>query len=153
MKKDMLDIAIGELLAVPPMIRRGINRKVIRAAYAKVGEDISVPHFEIMKLIEDTGTQHIAEIGERLLIPKSQMTPLIDKLAGLNMVERQVDETDRRIINIVLTERGRAVVKEIGRILRVNFRARLSHLSDDELKELTISLRKLRDILSRIYSR
>ena len=146
----MLDIAIGELLAVPPMIRRGINRKVIRAAFAKVGEDISVPHFEIMKLLEESGTQHIAEIGEKLLIPKSQMTPLIDKLVGLDMVERQADDGDRRIINIALTDKGKAVVKEDYRVLRVNFRAKLSHLSDDELKELTLSLRKLRDILSRI---
>jgi DNA-binding MarR family transcriptional regulator len=150
MKKDMLDIVIGELLAVPPMIRRGINHKVIRAAFAKVGEDISVPHFEIMKLLDEAGTQHIAEIGEKLLIPKSQMTPLIDKLVGLDMVERQADETDRRIINIALTDEGRAVLKENYRVLRVNFRAKLSHLSDDELKELAISLRKLRDILSRI---
>ena len=150
MKKDMLDIVIGELLGVPPMIRRGINRKVIRAAFAKVGEDISVPHFEIMRLLEDTGTQHIAEIGEKLLIPKSQMTPLIDKMAGLDIVERQADDTDRRIINIALTDKGRAVLKEKDRVLRVNFRAKLSHLTDDELKELAISLRKLRDILSRI---
>ena len=150
MKKDMLDIVIGELLAVPPMIHRGINRKVIRAAFAKVGEDISVPHFEIMRLLEDTGTQHIAEIGEKLLIPKSQMTPLIDKMAGLDIVERQADDTDRRIINIALTDKGRAVLKEKDRVLRVNFRAKLSHLTDDELKELAISLRKLRDILSRI---
>lgn len=150
MKKDMLDIVIGELLAVPPMIHRGINRKVIRAAFAKVGEDISVPHFEIMKLLDEAGTQHIAEIGEKLLIPKSQMTPLIDKLVGLDVVERQAGEGDRRIINIAITDKGRAVLKENYRVLRVNFRAKLSHLSDGELKELVISLRTLRDILSRI---
>ncbi len=150
MKKDLLDIVIGDLLAVPPLIRRGINRKVIKAAFAKVGEDISVPHFEIMRLLQETGTQHIAEIGEKLLIPKSQMTPLIDRLVGLQIVERQTDETDRRLTNIVLTDKGKAILKEKDRTLRVNFRVKLSHLTDDELKELSISLRKLRVILSKI---
>jgi len=150
MKKDLLDIVIGDLLAVPPLIRRGINRKVIKAAFAKVGEDISVPHFEIMRLLQETGTQHIAEIGEKLLIPKSQMTPLIDRLVGLQIVERQTDETDRRLTNIILTDKGKAILKEKDRTLRVNFRVKLSHLTDDELKELSISLRKLRVILSKI---
>jgi len=150
MKKDMLDIVIGDLLAVPPLIRRGINRKVVRAAFAKVGEDISIPHFEIMRLLEEMGTQHIAEIGDQLLIPKSQMTPLIDKLESLQIVERQTDEADRRLTNIELTDKGKAILKEKDRTLRVNFRVKLSHLTDEELKELSVSLRKLREILSKI---
>lgn len=150
MKKDMLDIVIGELLAVPPLIRRGINRKVVRAAFAKIGEDISIPHFEIMRLLQESGTQHIAEIGEKLLIPKSQMTPLIDRLVSLQIVERQADEADRRLINIVLTDKGKAIQKEKDRSLRINFRVKLSHLTDEELKELSVSLRRLREILSKI---
>ena len=51
MKKDLLDIVIGELLAVPPLIRREINRKVLRAAFAKVGEDISIPHATVWLLL------------------------------------------------------------------------------------------------------
>ena len=150
MKKDLLDIVIDDLLAVPPLIRRGINRKMVRAAFAKIGEDISVPHFEIMRLLEDNGTHHIAEIGEKLLIPKSQMTSLIDRLDNLQIIERQTDESDRRLTNIKLTGKGKALLKEKDRTLRVNFRVKLSHLTDDELKELLLSLRKLREILSRL---
>lgn len=150
MKKDMLDIVIGELLAVPPLIRRGINRKMMKAAFAKVGEDISVPHFEIMMRLQVFGTQHIAELGEKLLIPKSQMTPLIDRLESLQIVERQADEADRRLTNIILTDKGKSILKEKDRTLRVNFRAKLSHLTDEELKELSVSLRRLREILSKI---
>ena len=137
-------------MAVPPLIRRGINRKVLRVAFAKVGEDISIPHFEIMVLLQENGTQHIAEIGEKLLIPKSQMTPLIDRLVSLQIVERRTDENDRRLTNILLTDKGKAVLKEKDRTLRVNFRVKLSHLTDEELKELSVSLRRLREILSKI---
>ena len=150
MKKDMLDIVIADLLMVRPLIRRGINRKMVRAAFAKVGEDITVPHFEIMMRLQDFGTQHIAELGEKLLIPKSQMTPLIDRLESLEIIERQPDEADRRQTNIVLTDKGKAILKEKDRTLRVNFRAKLSHLTDEELKELSVSLRRLREILSKI---
>ena len=150
MKNNILDNVVGDLLSIPPLIRRGINRKVVRAAFDKVGEGISVPHFEIMMVLEEAGTQYIAEIGEKLLIPKSQMTFLIDRLVSLEIVERRTDETDRRMSNVSLTDKGKAILKEKDRVLRANFTEKLSRLTDDELQQLASSLRRLRDILSRL---
>lgn len=50
MNKKILNSVVGDLLAIPPLIRRGINRKVVKAAFDKVGEGIGVPHFEIKQL-------------------------------------------------------------------------------------------------------
>jgi DNA-binding MarR family transcriptional regulator len=150
MKKEILDNVVGDILSLPPLIRRGINRKVIKAAFDKVGEGISVPHFEIMMVLEEAGRQHIAEIGEKLLIPKPQMTFLINRLVNLKIVERRTDESDRRLSNVFLTEKGKAILKEKDRLLRENFAEKLSCLTDDELEELAVSLRGLRNILSRM---
>lgn len=150
MKNKILNSVAGDLLSIPPLIRRGINRKVVKAAFVKVGEGISVPHFEIMMTLQEGGRQHIAEIGEKLLIPKPQMTLLIDRLVGLQIVERRMDETDRRLINVALTDKGRAILKEKDRVLRANFRKKLAGLTEVELEELSVSLRKLRDILSKL---
>jgi MarR family 2-MHQ and catechol resistance regulon transcriptional repressor len=150
MKKNILDSVVRELLAIPPLVRRGINRKVVRAAFNQVGKGISVPHFEIMKVLEEAGTQHIAEIGEKLLIPKSQMTLLIDRLVNLGIVARRTDATDRRLSNVSLTEKGKAILEEKGRVLRANFAEKLSRLTDDEIEELAVSLRRLKNILSRL---
>ena len=103
-----------------------------------------------MMVLEEAGTQYIAEIGEKLLIPKSQMTFLIDRLVSLEIVERRTDETDRRMSNVSLTDKGKAILKEKDRVLRANFTEKLSRLTDDELQQLASSLRRLRDILSRL---
>ena len=150
MKHKILDSVVGDLLSIPPLIRRGINRKVVKAAFDKIGEDISVPHFEIMMVLQDAGSQHIAEIGEKLLIPKPQMTLLIDRLVSLQIVARQTDETDRRQINVTLTDKGKGVLKDKDRVLRANFKEKLSCLTNEDLQELSVSLRKIRDILSRL---
>ncbi len=150
MKNNILDSVVGDLLSIPFLIRRGINRKVVKAAFDKVGEGIGVPHFEIMMVLEEAGTQHIAEIGEKLLIPKPQMTFLIDRLVSLEIVERRTDETDRRLSNVSLTDKGKAILKEKDRVLRANFTEKLSRLTGDELQQLAESLRRLRDILSRL---
>ena len=150
MKNNILDSVVGDLLSIPSLIRRGINRKVVKAAFDQVGEGIGVPHFEIMMVLEGAGTQYIAEIGEKLLIPKSQMTFLIDRLVGLEIVEKRTDEADRRMSNVSLTDKGRAILKEKDRVLRANFTEKLSQLTDDEIQQLASSLRRLRDILSRL---
>jgi DNA-binding MarR family transcriptional regulator len=150
MRNSVLDGVVKDLLSIPPFIRRSIQRKLFRTALARTGEDISLPHFEIMKTLEITGTLHIAEIGERLQIPKPQMTHLIDKLVSLEIVSRQTDTADRRIINITLTDKGRTIMDEQDRLIKGSIREKLSCLTDEELQELSVSLRKLRDILSKL---
>ena len=150
MKSEMLDSITEDMFTIPPLIGRSIRRKLLRTALAHIPEDISLPHFEIMKTLDETGTLHVTEIGERLQIPRPQMTHLIDKLVNLNMVERQVDDRDRRIINITLTSKSKALLKKRKRIMESAIRETLSSLTDKELKELSTSLRKLRDILVKL---
>ena len=150
MKTEMLDSIAEDLFTIPPLIGRSIRRKLLRIAMSHIQEDISPPHFEIMKTLEEAGTLHITEIGERLQIPKPQMTHLIDKLVALDMVERQPDARDRRIINIILTGKGKTLLKKHRRMIEGAIKKSLISLTDEELEELSTSLRKLRQILSKL---
>ena len=150
MKNNVLGSVVKDLLSIPPLIRRSIHRKLFKTVLAQIEEDISLPHFEIMKTLKEIGTLHIAEIGERLQIPKPQMTHLIDRLVSLEIVARQTDAADRRIINIALTDKGRAMIEESDRLIKGIFREKLSCLTNEELQELSVSLRKLRDLLSKL---
>lgn len=150
MRSDILDRIAADLLSVPPLIFRGIRRKLLKTALVNIDVDISPLHFEIMKLLKEAGTLHIAEIGERLRIARAQMTHLIDKLVDLGIVERQIDTADRRMINIMLTGKGKTTIEEHDSSLRKAIRETLSCLTDEELAGLSDSLEKLRDILSRL---
>ena len=150
MKKNILDGVVEDLLSIPPLIRRTTRRKVFKTAFARIEGDISLSHFEITKILHETGTLHIAEIGERLQIPKPQMTHLIDRLVALEIVERQTDASDRRIINVVLTDKGKKMIEGHKRVIKGSFKDELSCLTDEELLELSVSLRKLRDILLKL---
>ena len=145
-----MDGVVDDFLSVLPFIRRSVNKKVLKSAIAQIEEAISMPHFEIMKTLQEDGTRHIAEIGEKLSISKPQMTHLIDRLVDLGIVERQAVETDRRIINIALTSKGRRMIEEHDCMVRESINTKLSCLSDKELQELSFSLRILRSTLSKI---
>jgi DNA-binding MarR family transcriptional regulator len=150
MKKSALDGIVADLLSITPLVRRSIQRKLVRTAFAQIEEDISLPHLEIMKALQEEGTRHIAEIGERLQIPKPQMTRLIDRLEDLGIVARRADNTDRRVINIALTDKGRRIIEELDRVIVGSIKVKLASLTEAELRELSMALKKLGDILSKL---
>ena len=149
MKKVMNDV-VKDLLSLTPLIRRSIQRKLVRTAFSQIEEDITLPHLEILKTLHKEGTRHIAEIGETLQIPKPQMTHLIDRLEKIGVVTRQPDVNDRRIINIALTNKGRSIIDEFDATIESNISDKLSALTDEELQELSACLHKLGDILKKI---
>jgi MarR family 2-MHQ and catechol resistance regulon transcriptional repressor len=151
MQKDIDSRMVDDLLSVPPLIFRGIRRKMLKTVLVGGEADISPLHFEIMLLLrKEKGTLKITEIGERLIIARAQMTHLIDRLAELGMVKRQADSADRRVTNIVLTARGSAFLEEHGGYIWKATKELLSGLTDEELSDLSASLERLREILSRL---
>ena len=150
MKNNILDSVAEDLFSTLPLIGRSIRKKLLKTALTSFKEDIAPPHFEIMKLLEEAGMLHVAEIGERLQIARPQMTHLIDKLVDLDIVERQTDAEDRRMIDITLTNKGKTILKEHDSYIRDATRETLSCLTDEELQDLSASLKKLRDIFSKL---
>lgn len=150
MQSDILDRITADLLSVPPLIFRGIRKKLLKTALANIDLDITPLHFEIMKLLHEAGTLHPAEIGERLLVARAQITHLIDKLVDLDIVERQTNIADRRMTNILLTMEGETFFEEHDSNIKNAIKETLSYLTDEELEGLSDSLRKLRDILAKL---
>ena len=149
-KTTTLDNIAEDLFSIPPLIGRSVRRKLLRAALVDMHEGILPPHLEIMKILEEAGTLHVAEISDRLQIPRPQMTHLIDRLAVMGIVERKTDPTDRRAYDITLTVDGKKILKKHDRMMRGAIKTTLSDLTEEDLEEMSVALRKLRDILSRL---
>lgn len=150
MTREILDKVTKDLLAITPSIRRSLQRKLVKTAFRQIEEHITLPHIEIMKTLQEEGTLHIAEIAERLQIPKPQMTHLLDRLEQLNIVRRRLDPADRRICNVALTDKGRRIGEEFHCVIRTGVEEKLACLTDAELEELSVSLHKLYELFSKL---
>jgi len=150
MRNEILSRVAEDLMSIPPLTFRGIRRKLIKTTLADIDVHITPLHFEIIRLLKIEGTIHVAEIGRRLQIAKAQMTQLIDKLVAFNIIEKKVDIADRRTFNISLTDHGLKVIEEHKNIIMNAIREAMDCLTDEELEELSDSLRKTRDILSKL---
>ena len=150
MDDSILERVTEDLLSIPPVIFRIVRNKFVRAALTDIGADITPHHFEIIRLLMEGGTMHVAEIGQRLEIARAQMTQLIEKLVDLGIAERQPDTNDRRITNIAITQQGILLLEEHKHIVEEAIREMMVYLSDSELEELSTSLRKLWSILGKL---
>jgi len=102
MKDNVPDRVAEDLFSTLPLIGRSIRRKLLKTALTSIHEALTPHHLEIMKLLGEAGTLHVAEIGERLQIARPQMTRLIDKLVDLDIVERQTRLILRSLIKVKL---------------------------------------------------
>ncbi|MFA5451437.1 MAG: MarR family transcriptional regulator, partial [Dehalococcoidales bacterium] len=89
-------------------------------------------HIEIMRLLSESGELPITRIGEALNITKAQMTHLINRLSEMEIVERRAGVSDRRIVNIALTQKGKELIRSHDSKLRAAARETLSCLSQEE---------------------
>ncbi len=140
----------ADLLSIPPLVFRIVRKRLVKNTLAEAEIDIKYPHTEILKLLEEEGTLQVAQIGERLMIAKAQMTHLLDRLVEYGLVDREINAADRRTINISLTEKGRQFIREQGNNFINAIKENMACLSREEIGELCRSLRSLRDILLKL---
>ncbi|HTY81444.1 MAG TPA: MarR family transcriptional regulator [Dehalococcoidales bacterium] len=150
MRNENMSRVAMDLLSIPPLIFRLVRRKVVTDTLAEIDPTFKLLHFEILKVLKEEGTMHVAKIGEKLVIAKAQMTHLIDKLAELGFIERVTCQSDRRTVNISLTTKGKKFMEVQDALILNAVRENMTSLTDNELEALSGSLRRLRDMLFKL---
>jgi MarR family transcriptional regulator, organic hydroperoxide resistance regulator len=147
---SILEKVSCDLLSIFPLVRRTTQKKCINPSQLNLITNITPLHFEIIRLLDGEGALRVATIGEKLHVSKAQMSQLLNKLVDLGLVERNRDDKDRRATNIGLTSRGKKIFRESENALIKSVEGSLSRLSENELEELSISLKKMQQILNKL---
>ena len=83
--------------------------------------DLSPSQFNLINLLHDrTDGLSQTELSQQLIMHRSNVTGLVDRLEGRGLIRRQDSPGDRRAYRVVLTPAGR---KLLGKILPVYYRA------------------------------
>ncbi|MFC1946308.1 MarR family winged helix-turn-helix transcriptional regulator [Chloroflexota bacterium] len=136
---------IGNILDSMAQVLPLFHRKLLRMDLGGVSGDLSRLHFAIMEILSERDMT-VTELARMTNMSKPQMTAAIDKLVKLDVLERHPDEKDRRVINMVLTEHGRTLLREVRRKIKQSIRKTLSSLTPEELAQMSDALKILREI-------
>lgn len=111
---------------------------------------IAPAQFHALSLLFRHGPLSTSELAGELKISKQQTTPLISRLIDNDLAARKMDERDRRIVRIEITEAGMKMIEELWLQVKQVFAAKLEVLPDQELDELEPLIRRAREILKKV---
>ena len=123
-----------------------ISHKKLEAELEKSG--LTPPQFYVLATIGYAGGLPFGEIGAKMMVTVSNLTGIVDRLEEKKVVVRKRDENDRRVVHVVLTDKGAKLYKSTIPLFEKSIAEIFSRLDKPKQKELSVLLRKLNQISS-----
>ncbi|MBI5375504.1 MAG: MarR family transcriptional regulator [Candidatus Schekmanbacteria bacterium] len=127
------------------------TKKVISLDGAKLSFELNLSELKALTAFTDDKKKcTMSELARNAGVTMPSMTEVIDSLVKENIVERQRDENDRRVVLVELTEKGKRMRKEFMDRRRLELINIFNRLDRNERKEFVESLEKVRSILQKL---
>lgn len=73
---------------------------------------ITYPQYVALIALSEQDNQTVGELGEKLFLESSTLTPMLKRLEAMNLVTRKRDALDERQVRIGLTDSGREIFEK-----------------------------------------
>ncbi len=110
---------------------------------ANQAHQITVGQFHILRRIR-AGIQTVSELATAKHISRPAISRAVDELVEKGYISRQPSTTDRRKIELILTEMGAAHMNAISKTVRQWMAEELATLDDHELEAIIQAMQALR---------
>ena len=104
---------------------------------------INATEFSVMEFLYGKGEKSIQEIRDRILLASGSATYVVDNLERKEYVRRIVNQNDRRVTYIKLTEAGKDLINDIFPTHKKNTKKIFNDLTNGELITLKEILKKI----------
>ena len=140
-----IDLIIENLVAIVPIF----HRRLLRMDLGGATGNLTRLHLGVMASLQER-SMTASELARVSIMPKPQVTHLIDQLVTSGIAERTPDIADRRVFNITLTEQGYVMLEELKHKVQENIRKELAHLTSQDLADMLAAMETLRRIGARL---
>lgn len=114
--------------------------------------DISITEMHTIEAIGMYHSRTMSQVAKNLGITVGTLTKAINNLVKKKYVERKRGEEDRRIVNLVLTKRGKIAYRMHSRFHRDMIRAIIEDMTEEEENIMVNALDKLNIFLKKNIS-
>ncbi len=108
-------------------------------------QGVTEPQFNALRILRGAGPGGLpcGAIAERMITRVPDITRLTDRLEGMGLAERRRGVAqDRRVVHVVLTAKGRALLKKLDEPVRRLHQRQFHNLSPTQVKDLIATLEK-----------
>ncbi len=127
-------------------------RRVVRALqtfsqeiYRNYG--LTAPQLWALKTLRREGSMPIGRLAEALAVHQSSLSLLVDRLAARGLVRRRRGQTDRRVVDLVLTPRGRTLADDAPEAAQGRLLHGLEKLPPARVREIRASVDQIVDAM------
>jgi DNA-binding MarR family transcriptional regulator len=110
-----------------------------------LGEEISTNEFIVLKFLAQHGPRRVTDISNELVVSASHITVVTDALVKKGFISRHRPEGDRRVVQITLTEKGKATLEELEVKKSAYMKSRFHPFTDVELDSFLRLMKKLEE--------
>ncbi len=144
MPKDSLCRFANEISRIMPEITREfLKRHTKELTFG----NISLAQLLILNLLKDGPAMHMSELANYLSVSTAAATSMVDKLVKSGMVTRASSPGDRRIVNILITLKGKDGVTKCNKARERMIMDIFKDLSEDDRNMYLAILHKIEDNL------
>lgn len=106
--------------------------------------EVSLQQFNVLRILRGQKGKpaNLSTLNERMVTKMSNTTRLVDKLLNKGYVNRAVCETNRRKVEIVITDLGIEILQKMDKAVSAAEKQAVSNLSRTELETLNTLLDK-----------
>jgi DNA-binding MarR family transcriptional regulator len=128
---------VGEMTSWSPKDRMQVFRSWLKGS-------LSLIHLHVLTVLEMGGPLPMSKLADTLDVSVASATGIISRMEERNLVEREHDDEDRRVVLVIPTETGLAVFRDMMEQRREHLAGLLSRLDDDDLQAFLRGLRAVR---------
>ncbi|MBI4217006.1 MAG: MarR family transcriptional regulator [Chloroflexi bacterium] len=103
--------------------------------------------FRVSVILSDTDSPTMSELSTGLGVPTSTATRMVDWLEAVGFIHRLADPRDRRVVRVVLTDKGRELRQAMDARILERIHQALDCLSPEEQVNLVTLLQKVASAL------
>lgn len=106
--------------------------------------EVSLQQFNVLRILRGQKGKpaNLSTLNERMVTKMSNTTRLVDKLLAKGYVDRSVCPSNRRKVEIVITEKGTAALAQMDKVVAEAEQGIVQHFSKEELEQLNDLLDK-----------
>ena len=99
--------------SLPMMLYRTLDAVMptFRRIFAEF--NLTEQQWRVLRVLWETDSQPLLSLSRRTLISSPSLVGVVDRLTRDNLVERMRSNTDRRVVNVCLTEKGRGLEEQV----------------------------------------
>lgn len=108
---------------------------------------LTVAEFKLLRSFRTDESLTVGALAKRMELSNSRLTRILDGLQEKRIVRRETDQRDRRVLNIVLTDRGKSLQGQLNQSYIQTHLDILSLLPSEVVSSVILAMEKLRDAM------